>query len=232
MKLKYKAMFIAIVTLVDLMVIVFVVMNNDKTNIKNDVSNKTAANILSDSRVEYTIPDIENKISDEQPQETEPEQKAEQEAQPKEEVEQEPEIIEETVVEEQPTVEIDTTKPYDEMTIEEREIALNNGTLQLEYSNVYTNSPERLTVSRGAIANFNGHKETYYSERVLPGTGLNIPGRHVADDGTVRDGDGYICVAANQQYMQKGTILITSLGPAKVYDTGCAEGIIDIYVNW
>ena len=66
----------------------------------------------------------------------------------------------------------------------------------------------------------------------MPGTSLNIPGRHVADDGTIRDGDGYICVAADGAYMPKGSILITSLGPAKVYDSGCAYGIIDIYVSW
>ena len=37
------------------------------------------------------------------------------------------------------------------------------------------------------VVYFNGHKETYYSQNVLPGGGLRIPGRHVAEDGTVRD---------------------------------------------
>ena len=122
-------------------------------------------------------------------------------------------------------------KTYDEMTFAEVNEALNNGTLELKYSDLYTYSPSRLTKNKGAIY-FNGHKETYYSQRVLPGTSLRIPGRHVAADGTVRDGEGYICVAANTAYMSKGTILITSLGPAKVYDSGCAVGVIDIYVNW
>lgn len=122
-------------------------------------------------------------------------------------------------------------KTYDEMTFEEVNEALNNGTLEMKYSDLYTYSASRLTKNKGAIY-FNGHKETYYSQNVLPGASLNIPGRHVADDGTVRDGDGYISVAANTAYMSKGTILITSLGPAKVYDSGCAVGVIDIYVNW
>lgn len=122
-------------------------------------------------------------------------------------------------------------KTYDEMTFAEVNEALNNGTLDLKYSELYTYSSSRLTKNKGAIY-FNGHKETYYSQRVLPGASLRIPGRHVADDGTVRDADGYICVAANTAYMSKGTILITSLGPAKVYDSGCAVGVIDIYVNW
>lgn len=129
------------------------------------------------------------------------------------------------------TVKMTPIELYDSMSIEEKEAALQNGTLHLEYTGLYTSSDERLTISKGAIY-YNGHKETYYSERVLPGESLNIPGRHAADDGTIRDGDGYICVAADQSYMSKGSILITSLGPAKVYDSGCAYGTIDIYVNW
>ena len=79
---------------------------------------------------------------------------------------------------------------------------------------------------------FNGHKETYYSQKVLPGGGLNIPGRHVAEDGTIRDGDGYICVAADPSYLPYGAIVETSLGTGKVYDSGCDYGTIDIYTNW
>ena len=122
-------------------------------------------------------------------------------------------------------------KSFDEMTLEEKEAALYNGTLDMKYSEWYTYSGEGLSVSRGAMY-YNGHKETYYSEKVLPGNGLYIPGRHVADDGTIRDADGFICVAADPAFMAKGSVLITSLGPAKVYDTGCSYGIIDIYVSW
>lgn len=103
--------------------------------------------------------------------------------------------------------------------------------ITLQYSARYNVSSNPLTSFKGVVY-YNGHRETYYSQRVLPGNGLNIPGRHVADDGTIRDGDGYICVAANTSYMKKGTTLMTSLGPAKVYDSGCAYGTIDIYVNW
>ena len=120
---------------------------------------------------------------------------------------------------------------YDSMSIAQRTEALYAGTLHMEYSGLYTYYGDRLSVAKGAIY-FNGHKETYYSQRVLPGYSLNIPGRHVADDGTVRDGDGYICVAASYDYLPKGSIVLTSLGPARVYDTGCAYGTIDIYVNW
>ena len=101
----------------------------------------------------------------------------------------------------------------------------------LKYSETYNLFSNALTPRRGAQY-FDGHKETYYSERVLPGNGLRIPGRHVADDGTIRDEEGYIAVAADPAFMSRGSVLMTSLGPAKVYDTGCAYGTIDIYVNW
>lgn len=111
-----------------------------------------------------------------------------------------------------------------------RYAAVGNGII-LQYSGLYYVSDSPLSQSRGALY-FNGHKETYYSERVLPGTGLGIPGRHVADDGTIRDGDGYISVAADPSYLPKYSTVLTSLGPAKVYDSGCAYGTVDIYVNW
>lgn len=95
----------------------------------------------------------------------------------------------------------------------------------------YPNSSEALNSYNGEVQ-YNGHRETYYSQQVLPGEGLNIPGRHVAEDGTVRDGDGYICVAANEAYLPYGSIVETSLGKAKVYDSGCDYGTIDIYTNW
>lgn len=140
-------------------------------------------------------------------------------------------LLTEVVMETAPASYIVKVKNFGEISTEEANIALSNGNLKMEYSALYTTAGSRLTRSKGAQY-FNGHKETYYSERVLPGTSLAIPGRHVADDGTVRDGDGFICVAADPGFMPKGSILITSLGPAKVYDCGCAYGTIDIYVNW
>lgn len=93
----------------------------------------------------------------------------------------------------------------------------------------YPTSGGVLTPDKGVIY-FNGHRETYYSQKVLPGGGLNIPGRHVASDGTIRDADGYICVASSD--LAWGTLVETSLGMGKVYDSGCASGTIDIYTNW
>lgn len=90
---------------------------------------------------------------------------------------------------------------------------------------------EYLTKSGGVYWNPNtGLKETWYSQRVLPGGGLNIPGRHVNEEGFVCDGDGYICLASSTY--AKGTVVDTSRGIGKVYDSGCAPGTIDIYTDW
>ena len=102
---------------------------------------------------------------------------------------------------------------------------------ELSYSDPYYVCDNPLNSFNGVL-DFNGHHETFYDEKVLPGGALDIPGRHVASDGTVRDGDGYICVASDLSYLSRYSVLLTSLGPAKVYDTGCAYGTIDVYVNW
>ncbi len=104
--------------------------------------------------------------------------------------------------------------------------------IPLSYNEIYNVSDNPLTRSKGVV-NFNNHKETYYSQKVLPGGGLDIPGRHVAMDGTVRDELGFICISASPDYLPKGTTIMTSLGPAKVYDQGQMDiETIDIYVDW
>ena len=72
---------------------------------------------------------------------------------------------------------------------------------------------------------------TWYSENVLPGGGLNIPGRHTNDLGYVCDGDGYICLASSDY--SNGTIFDTPFGgQGRVYDSGCDSGTLDVYVSW
>lgn len=77
------------------------------------------------------------------------------------------------------------------------------------------------------------HFYTWYSERVLPGGGLselNSNGRH-SEDGFVKDGDGFIAVASCDY--EKGTVIETPFGAAKVYDTGyLAPGQIDVYTSF
>ncbi|MBD5140595.1 MAG: hypothetical protein HDT25_04150 [Ruminococcus sp.] len=110
--------------------------------------------------------------------------------------------------------------------------------IQLKYNESYdmdinTNAGDKKLTTTGGVGAYNGRKETYYSQRVLPGNGLQIPGRHVSSkDGTIRDKDGYIVVAADLSIYPKGTILECSLGPCKVYDTGVTGEHLDIYCDW
>ena len=105
------------------------------------------------------------------------------------------------------------------------------GWVQLQYSAEYHIREDHLTRTNGSIDVF-GHHETWYSTNEGCGqtTAVPIPGKHVADDGTIRDEDGYICVASSDH--KKHTIIMTSVGPGKVYDTGCSHGTIDVYTNW
>lgn len=86
-------------------------------------------------------------------------------------------------------------------------------------------TPQALTASKGAqlFVDSSGvaHRETYYD---LP---MNIVVRHCSnDDYSVRydgakiDSDGYVLVAANYAIYPKCSVVETSLGPGKVYDTG------------
>ena len=84
----------------------------------------------------------------------------------------------------------------------------------------------------GGVYYFNGHKETWYSTHEASGqaTAVPIPGKHADSSGIIRDADGYICVASSDYRIY--TVLETSWGPAKVYDTGCSHGTIDVYTTW
>lgn len=73
------------------------------------------------------------------------------------------------------------------------------------------------------------YRYTWYSQRVLPGGGLDIPGRHVDEDGFIRDEDGNLCIAARD--IEKGTEVDTPYGKAIVYDY-CPNGNLDIYTDW
>lgn len=78
---------------------------------------------------------------------------------------------------------------------------------------------------------------TWYSQNVLSGGGLtelNNNGRHVDDRDFVCDGDGYIAVAMDG--VEKGTVVSTPWGEAKVYDRVSDgdeyTGHIDVYTNY
>lgn len=81
------------------------------------------------------------------------------------------------------------------------------------------------------IVHWGGFKYSYYSEKILPGGGLNIPGRHNSG-GFVRNGDGLIVLASN--FYEKGTILPTPFGSDGIvldYCPECASNQLDCYVE-
>ena len=87
--------------------------------------------------------------------------------------------------------------------------------------------------SAGVMYDDDGTRYTWYGQNTLPGGGLdalNSNGRHVGEGGVVMDGDGFMAVASSDHPI--GTVLETPFGQAKVYDTGCASGTIDVYTDW
>ena len=96
------------------------------------------------------------------------------------------------------------------------------------YSSGYNNEFQQLgTINDGK------HEYSWYSQRVLPGGGLdalNNNGRHVSSDGFICDGDGYIAVASCNY--EQGTVIDTPFGEAKVYDYCPTSGTVDVYTDF
>ena len=81
------------------------------------------------------------------------------------------------------------------------------------------------------VIHWGGWRWTYYSQRVLRGGGLKIPGRHVNKYGYVVDKNERICLASSK--LSKGTIVDTPFGAQGcVYDSGCPSNTLDVYTNF
>ncbi len=79
------------------------------------------------------------------------------------------------------------------------------------------------------VVNWGGYRFTYYSQQVLPGEGLEVPGRHVNAGGYVADADGYIVLAGDAA---KGTVVDTPFGfKGKIYDRGTFGNHLDVYIR-
>ena len=120
----------------------------------------------------------------------------------------------------------------DEMDEHEGEVYVDGyGWIELKYSATYHITENHLTKENGVVY-YAGHRETWYSINE-PGqtvTAYDIPGKHIADDGTIRDENGFICLASSDHEVH--TVIMTSVGPGKVYDCGCSHGTIDVYTTW
>lgn len=94
-------------------------------------------------------------------------------------------------------------------------------------------SPLRYTahqLKRRGVINWGGWRWTWYSQKVMPGRGLHIPGRHVVG-GYVCDKNGYICLASGR--LRRGAVVKTPFGrKGKIYDSGCARNTLDVYTNF
>ena len=77
-----------------------------------------------------------------------------------------------------------------------------------------------------------GYSYTWYSQNVLPGGGLNIPGRSVDDEGYVIDADGNVCIASDDLPYGTEVDIPFGSGKGKVYDCGSGYGNLDIYTSW
>lgn len=75
------------------------------------------------------------------------------------------------------------------------------------------------------VREHDGRTETYYSSNVA--YHYRTPEWSVDDEGYYRDGDGYYVVAASD--VAEGETLETSKGTARVYDSGCDDGVTDFY---
>lgn len=87
---------------------------------------------------------------------------------------------------------------------------------------------------RSGVLRWKGYKFTWYSQRILPGRGLKIPGRHVDKQGFVCDRDGYIVIASTRAMRKKRTVVPTPFGKfGKCYDCGAGSSRWrDCYTNF
>lgn len=90
---------------------------------------------------------------------------------------------------------------------------------------VFKPRPDALTASKGAqvFVDSNGiaHRETYYDLPMNIVIGACGKGSYkIRSDGAKVDQDGYVLVAANLNSYPRCSVVETSLGPGKVYDTG------------
>lgn len=92
----------------------------------------------------------------------------------------------------------------------------------------YSSQPNGKLTKTGGVNYFEGSKETWYSSRQL--YHRNTSQWTAGSDGVYRDKDGYVVVARSDR--SQGSTINTSYGPGKVYDSGCANGVTDIYTNW
>lgn len=100
-----------------------------------------------------------------------------------------------------------------------------------------TKSPKKYKgrkLRRAGRIRWHGYSYTWYSQRVLPGRGLKIPGRHVDAQGFICDKDDYIVIGSSRANKRKKIIMPTPFGKyGKCYDCGnIGSRHADVYAAW
>lgn len=125
---------------------------------------------------------------------------------------------------------ISKTKPEDTSTTNIETEATSTTNIETESYSIEATYTASQFKSCGVIY-WGDWKWTWYSQKVLPGGGLEIPGRHVDENNYICDENNYICLASST--LPKGTVIDTPFGKkGKIYDYGCAAHIIDVYTNF
>lgn len=129
---------------------------------------------------------------------------------------------------EEPTAAIITDDTYIEDYYSEEDSDEYDGS----YPSYWMYSPEYF--KENGVIEYNGYYFTYYSELVMPGEGLYIPGRWTDERGFVRDGNGNLCLASNTpDTMDRFSTVYTPWGLGVIYDYGTGnDAVIDVYVGW
>jgi hypothetical protein len=80
---------------------------------------------------------------------------------------------------------------------------------------------------------FNNHYEIWHSEKTDPKAKLKIPGRHVDENGVIRDNRNYVVVTTGIDITKVGKLINTSLGVGKCYETNPKlSKTVSIFTNW
>lgn len=118
-------------------------------------------------------------------------------------------------------------KRLEEAKLAEEQVETNAGNMWKNQQIDYITGNGALSKLQG-VNYYNNRRETWYSSRVLyhKDTANWTPDAN----GVYRDSDGYVVIASSDH--AQGSLVDTSHGMGKVYDSGCASGTTDIYVNW
>lgn len=123
----------------------------------------------------------------------------------------------------------------EQLNIKKEEYLAEQQRIQEEQAKASYSQPVSRTVSTGSNFKSDGvwydenYRYTWYSSNVLHH--YRTDEWTAGSDDIYRDADGYIVVASSD-YAQGTIIENTPFGAAKVYDSGCASGTLDVYVNY